>query len=86
MEGFEIRNSDRHPRSILAVALLQHEAFIRGKLMTLPVEKQFTHTVFVSKIENIDLHTARKLLEELHLLYLLQQVMLIKIAKQDLGR
>ena len=54
--------------------------------MTLPVEKQFTHTVFVGKIENIDLLTARKLLEELHLLYLLQQVMLIKIAKQDLER
>ena len=49
----------------------------------LPVEKQFTHTMFCQKIANIDLETAKQLLAELHLLYLSQQVVFIKLAKQE---
>lgn len=49
----------------------------------LPVEKQFTHTMFCQQIQNIDLDAAKKLLAELHHLYLAQQAMMVKIAKQD---
>lgn len=51
--------------------------------MTLPVEKQFTHTLFCNQIQNIDLDSAKRLLEELHLLYLSQQATFIKLAKQE---
>ena len=49
----------------------------------LPVEKQFTHMMFCSQIANIDLDTAKQLLTELHLLYLGQQAVMVKIAKQE---
>ncbi len=49
----------------------------------LPVEKQFTHMMFCAQIERIDLDTAKKLLTELHLLYLGQQALMVKIAKQE---
>lgn len=49
----------------------------------LPVEKQFTHTIFCQQIQNIDLDTAKQLLTELHMLYLDQQALMVKIAKQD---
>ncbi|MBD2176786.1 hypothetical protein H6F42_07645 [Pseudanabaena sp. FACHB-1998] len=49
----------------------------------LPVEKQFTHTVFCQQIQNIDLDAAKQLLTELHMLYLGQQALMVKIAKQD---
>lgn len=48
----------------------------------LPVEKQFTHMMFCSQIERIDLDSAKALLIELHMLYLSQQVVMAKIAKQ----
>ena len=47
----------------------------------LPVEKQFTHTVFCNQIEDINLEQAKELLVELHLLYLGQQAVMTKIAK-----
>jgi hypothetical protein len=50
----------------------------------LPVEKQFTHTVFCQQIQNIDLESAKQLLTDLHMLYLGQQALMIKIAKQEL--
>ncbi|MCY7331805.1 MAG: hypothetical protein LH649_03910 [Pseudanabaena sp. CAN_BIN31] len=50
----------------------------------LPVEKQFTHTIFCQQIQNIDLDSAKQLLTELHMLYLGQQAVMIKIAKQEL--
>lgn len=50
----------------------------------LPLEKQLTHAMFCSQIERIDLENAKKLLVELHHLYLAQQAMMVKIAKQDL--
>jgi hypothetical protein len=49
----------------------------------LPPEKAFTHAVFCKQIENIDIHTAKQLLIELHLLYLGQQAMFAKIAKGE---
>lgn len=48
----------------------------------LPIEKQFTHMMFCSQIERIDLDSAKALLIELHMLYLGQQVVMAKIAKQ----
>ncbi|MDX2255935.1 MAG: hypothetical protein NW214_10490 [Pseudanabaenaceae cyanobacterium bins.39] len=50
----------------------------------LPVEKQFTHMVFCQQIQNIDLDAAKQLLADLHMLYLGQQALMVKIAKQDL--
>ena len=52
----------------------------------LPIEKQFTHAHFLRQIENIDLETAKKLLEELHMLYLAQQATITKIARNDFWR
>lgn len=49
----------------------------------LPVEKQLTHIIFCRQIQNIDLDSAKQLLVDLHLLYLGQQAMMVKIAKQD---
>lgn len=50
----------------------------------LPIEKQFTHMMFCSQIERIDLDSAKALLIELHMLYLSQQVVMTKIAKKEL--
>lgn len=47
----------------------------------LPIEKQLTHIMFCQSIENIDLDTAKQLLAQLHLLYLGQQVVMIKMGK-----
>ena len=49
----------------------------------LPIEKQMTHAVFCRQIQNIDLDSAKQLLIELHLLYLGQQAMMVKIAKNE---
>ncbi len=49
----------------------------------LPVEKQFTHMVFCQQIQNIDLDAAKQLLTDLHMLYLGQQAVMVKIAKQE---
>ena len=50
---------------------------------SLPIEKQFTHLVFCQQIQNIDLDAAKQLLTELHMLYLGQQYVMVKLAKQD---
>ena len=47
----------------------------------LPIEKQFTHMMFCQNIENIDLDTANQLLIQLHLLYLGQQAVMMKMGK-----
>ena len=49
----------------------------------LPIEKQFTHMMFCQQIQSLDIETARQLLTELHLLYLGQQAVMVKIAKQE---
>jgi hypothetical protein len=49
----------------------------------LPVEKQFTHMMFCQQIQSLDLQTAKNLLIQLHLLYLGQQTVMTKIAKQE---
>jgi hypothetical protein len=49
----------------------------------LPVEKQFTHMMFCRQIKNIDLDSAKQLLTELHALYLGQQAVMVKLAKQE---
>jgi len=53
-------------------------------MSNLPPEKEFVHTLFCQQIQNLDIHSARQLLTDLHLLYLGQQVMMVKLAKQDL--
>jgi hypothetical protein len=49
----------------------------------LPIEKQMTHAVFCRQIENIDINSAKELLIQLHLLYLGQQAMFVKLAKGE---
>lgn len=49
----------------------------------LPIEKQFTHLTFCNQIKNIDIDTAKQLLAELHILYLGQQAMMVRLAKQE---
>jgi hypothetical protein len=49
----------------------------------LPIEKQLTHTIFCNQIQNIDIDSAKQLLIELHLLYLGQQALMVKIAKNE---
>jgi hypothetical protein len=53
------------------------------KVSELPIEKQFTHITFISKLEGISLDEAKQLLEELHLLYLSQMHVVSKIVKQE---
>lgn len=53
------------------------------KMSDLPIEKQFTHMMFCQQIANIDLDSAKQLLTELHMLYLGQQAVMVKIAKQE---
>lgn len=50
----------------------------------LPVEKQFTHIMFCQQIANIDIDSAKQLLTELHMLYLGQQAMMVKLANKNL--
>ena len=47
----------------------------------LPIEKQFTHMMFCQNIKHIDLDTAKQLLVQLHLLYLGQQAVMVKMGK-----
>jgi hypothetical protein len=49
----------------------------------LPPEKAFTHALFCQQIQNIDIDSAKQLLIELHLLYLGQQAVFAKIAKNE---
>jgi hypothetical protein len=48
----------------------------------LPLEKQFAHSTFCRQLDEIELDTAKKLLEDLHLLYLGQQSLFAKMIKQ----
>ncbi|AFY70866.1 hypothetical protein Pse7367_2610 [Thalassoporum mexicanum PCC 7367] len=48
----------------------------------LPLEKQFAHSTFCRQLDEIDLDAAKKLLEDLHLLYLGQQSLFAKMIKQ----
>ncbi len=49
----------------------------------LSLEKQFEHVMFCQQIKDIELEAAKKLLSDLHLLYLGQQSMFVELAKQD---
>jgi hypothetical protein len=49
----------------------------------LPPEKEFTHMMFCQQIQNIDIDAAKQLLVDLHLLYLGQQALMVKIAKNE---
>jgi hypothetical protein len=55
----------------------------KSNTSNLPIEKLFSHQLFLGQISNIDLATAKQLLADLHLLYLSQQFFVSKIAKQD---
>ena len=49
----------------------------------LSFEKQFVHTMFCQQVESIDIDNAKKMLVDLHLLYLGQQHMFAMLIKQD---
>jgi hypothetical protein len=49
----------------------------------LSFEKQFAHTMFCQQLESLDIDNAKKLLADLHLLYLGQQNMFAMLIKQD---
>lgn len=49
----------------------------------LSFEKQFAHTMFCQQLQSIDIDNAKKLLADLHLLYLGQQTMFALLIKQD---
>jgi hypothetical protein len=51
----------------------------------MPLEKQFTHRKFCQQIQDIDLDSAKKLLADIHLLYLGQQTLFTELAKRDFG-
>ena len=55
----------------------------RSNTSDLPMEKLFSHQLFLGQISNIDLPTAKQLLADLHMLYLSQQYVVSKIAKQE---
>ena len=48
----------------------------------LSFEKQFVHTMICQQLESLDIDNAKKLLVDLHLLYLGQQSMLSMLIKQ----
>ena len=48
----------------------------------MPLEKQFSHTKFCQQIQDIDLDSAKKLLADIHLLYLGQQTLFAELAKR----
>jgi RNA binding exosome subunit len=53
----------------------------------LSLEKQFAHSIFCQQVKDItNIESAKKLLEDLHLLYLGQQSLFIQLAKQDAFR
>jgi hypothetical protein len=52
----------------------------------LTLEKQFAHTKFCLQLQNIDIENAKKLLADLHLLYLNQQAMFSLLLKQEIDR
>lgn len=58
-------------------------SFASKDKVELPLEKQLTHRMFVNNIQSISLDDAKQLLEELHMLYLSQQYLMVKIAKQE---
>jgi hypothetical protein len=47
----------------------------------MPLEKQFSHTRFCQQIQDIDLDSAKKLLADIHLLYLGQQTVFAELVK-----
>ncbi len=49
----------------------------------LSLEKQFAHTMFCQQVQDIDLESAKKLLADLHLLYISQQALFAQLAKED---
>lgn len=49
----------------------------------LSLEKQFVHSMFCQQLQSIDINNAKKLLADLHLLYLGQQTMFGLLIEQD---
>ncbi|NJK33540.1 MAG: hypothetical protein HC919_00500 [Oscillatoriales cyanobacterium SM2_2_1] len=52
----------------------------------LSLEKQFVHSIFCQQVKDLEADAAKKLLMELHLLYLNQQELMKNIMKQELAR
>lgn len=46
------------------------------------LEKQFAHMKFCHQIQDIELEAAKKLLEDLHLLYIGQQALFAELVKK----
>jgi hypothetical protein len=55
------------------------------EMSELTFEKQFAHTIFCRQLQSIDIDNAKKLLADLHLLYLGQQTMFALLIKQDIS-
>lgn len=49
----------------------------------LPFEKQFAHAMFCQQLQSLNIDNAKKLLADLHLLYLGQQALFTMLTKQD---
>jgi hypothetical protein len=50
---------------------------------SLPFEKQFAHSMFCWKLQNIEIARAKQLLVDLHLIYLAQQMTIASLTTQD---
>jgi hypothetical protein len=50
---------------------------------SLPFEKQFAHSMFCWKLQNIEIENAKQLLVDLHLIYLAQQAKIADLTTQD---
>ena len=48
----------------------------------LTFEKQLAHAIFCQQLQSLDVDNAKKLLADLHLLYLGQQAMFMTLTKQ----
>jgi hypothetical protein len=49
----------------------------------LPIEKQFLHDQFCRQVQTINLEQAKELLKDLHHLYLGQQTLFARMAKDE---
>ena len=84
LEPNDDNNESRNHEPLSSSSNILDSYSANANLTELPIEKRFTHTVFCQQIQNIDLDVAKQLLTELHMLFLGQQALMTKIAKQDL--
>jgi hypothetical protein len=55
--------------------------------MDLPIDKQLEHQIFLNQVAEIkDVNVAKVMLQDLHLSYLKDQAMIIKMAKGEFSK